>query len=122
MQPIIREAHTYKQILANSNMDYAVPVTFLQQAGAAADVASGTMLGKITASGKYAEYAPGASDGTETCVGILKSAIKMSDLVAGDVAIASYIRGVFLVDKLLLLDAAAIVDLKALSIEGILSF
>lgn len=34
-------------------------------------IVSGTVLGKITASGKYAPYSNAASDGTQTAVGIL---------------------------------------------------
>ncbi len=39
------------------------------QTGAA--ILSGTVLGKVTASGKYKPYANGASDGTEVAAGVL---------------------------------------------------
>lgn len=40
-------------------------------AAAAAAMVAGTVVGKITASGKYTIYANGASDGTEVAAGIL---------------------------------------------------
>lgn len=40
-------------------------------------VPSGTHIGKVTASGLGAPYAPGASDGTETSVGLLVNDFKV---------------------------------------------
>lgn len=40
---------------------------------------AGLILGKITASGKYAQYNNAASDGTETAVGILVNTIDLRD-------------------------------------------
>lgn len=42
-------------------------------ASGAGDLATGTVLGKITASGKYKKHVNGASDGTETAVAVLLS-------------------------------------------------
>lgn len=42
-------------------------------ASGAGNLATGTVLGKITASGKYKRHVNGASDGTETAVAILLS-------------------------------------------------
>ena len=39
----------------------------------------GLALGKITASGKYKEYDPSASDGSEVCVGFLEDERKVLD-------------------------------------------
>ena len=41
-------------------------------------VLSGTPLGQITASGLYAPYASGATDGTETLAGFLLTPVKMT--------------------------------------------
>jgi hypothetical protein len=49
------------------------------------DLPAGQVLGKITSSGKYAEYNNGASDGTQAAAGILLYA---TDASAGDVAAA----------------------------------
>ena len=43
-------------------------------AAAAAALPAGTVLGKITASGKYVAYSDAASDGTETAAGVLYAA------------------------------------------------
>lgn len=40
---------------------------------------SSLVMGKITASGKMAHYAPGASDGTETAYGILINDVDVKD-------------------------------------------
>ncbi len=76
---------------------------------------AGTVLGKITASGKYAAYADGAADGTETAVAILYDNV---DATAGDVdavVIARYAE----VSAALLTgsDANGVLDLAA---EGII--
>lgn len=44
-------------------------------AAAAAALVAGTVVGKITASGKYVAYSNGASDGSETAAGILYAAV-----------------------------------------------
>jgi len=46
-------------------------ITLLGAVGADKVILSGTVLGKITASGKYVPLVPGAADGSQTAVGIL---------------------------------------------------
>lgn len=46
-------------------------VTILAGSGSARVLTSGMVLGKVTASGKYVQLAPGASDGSQTAAGIL---------------------------------------------------
>jgi hypothetical protein len=83
-------------------------------AAAAADLAPGTLLGKITASGKYAPYVNTNSDGTETAVAILYAhapdlAVDQKvTIVARQAEVASY--------ALVGLDAPARVDLAAVGI------
>lgn len=80
--------------------------------------AAGTVLGKITASGKYDAYADGNADGTETAVGILADD---TDATSADKFAEMYIRGNFVVSKLTGLDANGIADIPgARSIEGVL--
>jgi len=43
----------------------------------------GLILGKITSTGEYAQYANGASDGTETAVAILAEGLNMLDQFGG---------------------------------------
>jgi hypothetical protein len=74
----------------------------------------GLALGIITASGKAAEFDNDASDGTETCVGILNSEI---DVVSGDVKVAMFHIGNVNPDMVIWKDAdaraAALVDWAA---------
>lgn len=74
----------------------------------------GLVLGKITATGELAHYAPGAADGTETAYGILLNEV---DLKGGDpnASSADKIGDVLLIgtvdsSKCILWDAAAAVD------------
>lgn len=52
-------------------------------------LAVGTILGKITASGKYVQVAPAAVDGSEVAAGILYDAV---DATAGDVEAVAIVR------------------------------
>jgi len=47
-------------------------------AAAAGNLPTGTVLGKITASGKYKRHVAGAADGTETAAGILLDGVDAS--------------------------------------------
>ena len=73
----------------------------------------GLVLGKISASGKYAQYDPSASDGSEVAVGILKEQVKVidSDAVATDAAAVLVIHGRVKESALIGCDAAAKADL-----------
>jgi hypothetical protein len=72
----------------------------------------GTVLGKVTASGKYAAYDNAASDGTEVAAGILCEDVDATD---GDVTANMYVTGAFKAAGLTGDDAAAIADLHALN-------
>ncbi|MGP6089752.1 head decoration protein [Antarctobacter jejuensis] len=56
----------------------------------------GTVLGKITASGKYAAHDSAAVDGTETAVAVLWG---KADASAGDVAAVALVRGPAIVNR-----------------------
>lgn len=78
-------------------------------------VLSGTVLGKVTASGLYGPYNDGASDGREVAAGFLFSATKMR-ASGPDVGAALHWRGAIKESKLPAnsgIDAAAKVDLAA---------
>ncbi|MFD1883527.1 head decoration protein [Paracoccus pacificus] len=57
---------------------------------------SGTVLGKITASGKYAAHDPAAVDGTETAVAVLWG---KADASGGDAPAVALIRGPAIVNR-----------------------
>jgi hypothetical protein len=56
----------------------------------------GTVLGKITASGKYAAHDPAAVDGTETAVAVLWG---KADATGGDVPAVALVRGPAVVNR-----------------------
>ena len=56
----------------------------------------GTVLGKITASGKYAAHDPAAVDGTETAVAVLWG---NADASAGDAPAVAVVRGPAIVNR-----------------------
>lgn len=75
---------------------------------------SGTVLGKITASGKYIAYSNGAVDGSQTAVAILRNE---SQAVNGDYKVAAITRLAEVQGSLLTgIDAPAIVELALVNI------
>lgn len=85
-------------------------------AGAAA-IASGTVMGKITATGKLIPYVNGASDGSEAAVGIIYNSLPG---VNGDYKATIFTRDCEVIgDRLnsgVALDAPGLADLAALGI------
>lgn len=86
------------------------------------NLAIGTVLGKITASGKYAAYDNDAVDGTQTAAGILTAAVNASAADAPGVAV---VREAIAAKEQLIFGAgvttqgekdAAYVDLEAIGI------
>lgn len=73
----------------------------------------GLVLGKITATGKYMEYDPSASDGTETARVILDDEVDVLDesAAAADTEGLGAFRGDFVASALIGLDAGAKADL-----------
>ncbi len=75
---------------------------------------SGTLLGKITASGKYIKYTNGASDGSQAVAAILWNEL---DPVAGDIKATVLARDCEVIGaKLTGSDAPGLVDMAALGI------
>lgn len=72
-------------------------------------LAAGTLLGRVTASGKYAAYNDALATGVEVCKGILLKAVAA---VGGDVLCDILVSGTVKYDQLVGYDAAALVDLK----------
>jgi hypothetical protein len=63
---------------------------------AAGTLEPGTVLGKITASGKYAAHDPAALDGTETAVAVLWG---KADASGGDAPAVALVRGPTIVNR-----------------------
>lgn len=78
-------------------------------------IQSGTLLGKVTATGKLVAYSNAASDGSQTCVGIL---YESTDAITGDVK-KVIINADAEVNRFALtgLDSAGETDLLALGIK-----
>lgn len=83
-------------------------------AAAAGALAAGTVLGKITASGKYVAYSNSATDGTEVAAGVLYAAAP--DLATDQPATAIVRYAEVASTALTGNDSAGTADLKALGI------
>lgn len=83
-------------------------------AAAAAAMVAGTVVGKITASGKYAAYNNAAGDGTEVAAGILYT--NVPDSAADQKAVIIARDAEVMEAELTGCDAAGKADLKALGI------
>jgi len=69
---------------------------------------AGTVLGKITSSGKYGAYDNGAGDGRATAVGFLLESVNLKD---GDVVAAMLVHGAVIVPRTSGLDVSGRGDL-----------
>ena len=83
-----------------------------QDAAETEDIKAGTVMGVITASGKYAKYDDAHVDGTEVAKAILYEDVALSDVIAADKNVSIWLHGIFKEADLTGLDAAAKVDLK----------
>lgn len=72
-------------------------------------LSAGTVLGKITASGKYGPYDDTATDGRQTAVGILGEDV---DATSSDVGTFMYVHCIVDTSKLIGIDANGQADLK----------
>ena len=70
--------------------DYTREVITIATGGTYPVLEPGTVLGKITATGKYAAHDPAAVDGTETAVAVLWGA---ADATAADATAVALVRG-----------------------------
>jgi len=66
----------------------------LVSTGTVQELSAGTVLGKITASGKYTGFNPDGTDGSETAAAILAGDISVP--ASGDEKSAAYVHGEFL--------------------------
>ena len=97
---------TLKALLASDSFG---PVRITHTIAAGADLAAGTILGRVTASGKLAAYDSGNADGTENPVAVL---LEDADAAAADVEAVAGFAGVYKEDNMTGLDAAAKLTLE----------
>jgi hypothetical protein len=86
------------------------PTAYIPIVVTGADFAAGTVMGKITASGKYENYDDLETNGAEDAVGIIT---EDANALAGDVTTRLLVSGMVFNDKLTGSDAAAEADLFA---------
>lgn len=99
-----------KEIFFAMEPDPLIKGGTIAKVGSGAVIASGTLLGRITSGGKYGVYDDGASNGLQTCIGVLWTHV---DTTAGDVEGNIIFSGVLKYDQLVGIDANGIADLKA---------
>ena len=90
MTTLTEGRHTGGFIVWEAARDYCREVVTIATGGANPVLEPGTVLGKITASGKYAAHDPAAVDGTETAVAVLWG---KADATAADVDAVVLLRG-----------------------------
>lgn len=113
MTVLSETVHPGEFLLSESNGHRSREAVTVTVSGATKWV-SGTVLGKVTSSGKYVKYANGASDGSEVAAAILLNELAP---VAGDIKATVIARDAEVIDaKLTGIDAAGRADLAALGI------
>lgn len=103
---ITKQSQTVDNLSAGDFPKVSLPVVIVSGSG---NVVRGTLLGKVTASGKYKPYANGNSDGSETAKLVLAETV---DATSADVKTTAYASGEFNEAALTGLDAAARVDFE----------
>jgi hypothetical protein len=98
------ESQTPENLYAGNFPRVTMPVTIASGEGI---IAKNTVLGKITASGKYGDYDNGNADGSETAVCILTEDV---DATSADVKTSAYFAGEFNEDALVGIDDNAKLD------------
>ena len=112
MTNLVEGRHTGEYIVSEGEGSISREELTVTQSGTA--IVSGTVLGKITASGKYVPYSNVAADGSEVAAGVLYTSLPAA---TGDKKAVVHVRyaevfGAALTGS----DAPAVVDLKALGI------
>jgi len=75
MPTLIDNIHTAGFLVSEAQGMYRSREQVTVAGGAAPGLLPGTILGQITGTGIYVQYAPGASDGSQTIAGILFEAV-----------------------------------------------
>jgi hypothetical protein len=98
-----------KEIFYAMEPDPLIKGGTIAKVGAGAIIASGTVLGRIAASGKYGVYDDTAVNGLQVAIGVLWTHVNTT---LGDVEGNIIFSGVLKLDQLVGLDNAAIADLN----------
>lgn len=90
MTVLSETTHTGGFLVWEAFRDYTREVITIATGTANPVLQPGTVLGKITTTGKYAAHDPAATDGTETAVAVLWG---KADATAADVSAVALLRG-----------------------------
>lgn len=71
MATLTETIHTAGFLISEAQGMYRSREQVTVAGGASPGLVAGTILGKLTSGGNYVQYAPGASDGSQTIAGIL---------------------------------------------------
>jgi hypothetical protein len=100
-------------LLSEHGVDARIPITvacgYINNQQVWDKLPAGTVLGKITASGKYGPYDDTATDGRQTAVGILAEDV---DATSSDVGTWMIVHGIVKTSALIGIDANGKADLK----------
>ncbi|MCL6605646.1 MAG: head decoration protein [Paenibacillus sp.] len=99
---------SFTEVLASTDLQAKLPGGVMLAQGNGI-VLKGTILGKVTATGKFVPYAAGASNGSQVAVCILDND---QDTTLTDIGASAWIAGIFDESKLIGIDTAAKTALK----------
>lgn len=102
------QTQEFKEVLASTDLQAKLPGGVLLAQGQGI-IEKGTVLGKVTASGKYVAYDSEATDGSQTAICILDND---ADTTETDIGASAWIAGVFDESKITGIDTAAKTALK----------
>jgi hypothetical protein len=113
MPTLTETNHTGEFLLAEANGEISREQVTVTVSGSTPWL-SGTLLGRITATGKFIKYLNGAVDGSQTVAGILWNELAP---VAGDIKATVIVRDAEVIgSKLTGSDAPGLVDLAAMRV------
>ncbi|WP_339248221.1 head decoration protein [Paenibacillus sp. FSL R10-2796] len=98
----------FTEVLASTDLQAKLPGGVLLAQGNGV-IKKGTVLGKVTATGKYIPYVSSATDGSQAAVCILDND---QDTTITDIGASAWIAGIFVSSKLTGIDTAAKTALK----------
>ena len=108
---ITAQSKTVDNLFAGDFPKVSLPVTIVSGSGA---LTRGTLLGKVSASGKYKPYNNANADGSETAKLVLAENV---DATSADVNTTAFASGEFNEDSLVGLDATYLFQKSLLKIE-----
>lgn len=101
---------------------HSITGVLVQDATATAALEAGTVLGRITATGRIAPFDPAATDGSEVAVGILTQTVSMEEFTSAETKIAYYKKAAVVISKLIGYTPQVATDLNGLVDGDVLTY